>query len=96
MKTIKTENYSTFTLINYFDVWGNEKEGYEINNQCIECDDLIILDDASDKDILNYLKDSGYLKTSDMRHLVVENFGDNIEIYQRKGIKPLFGLTRNY
>ena len=23
-------------LINYFDVWGNEIDGYEINDQCIE------------------------------------------------------------
>ena len=29
-----------YTLINYFDVWGNAADGFEVNNQCIECDDL--------------------------------------------------------
>lgn len=86
----------TYTLINYFDIWGNEKDGYEVNNQCVECDDLIIIDDATPKDICNYLKERGYLLTSDMRRLVVENYGDSIEILERKGYKPLFGITVNY
>lgn len=86
----------TYTLINYFDVWGNEKDGYEVNNQCVECDDLVITDDATPKDICNYLKDRGYLTTSDMRRLTVEDYGDTIEILKRKGYKPLFGIRVNY
>ena len=85
-----------YTLINYFDVWGNKKEGYEINNQCKECDDLIIADDSSDKDILKYLKNDGYLKTDDLRRLYVDNYGDMIEIFERKTQKPLYALMLNY
>lgn len=44
-------------LIDYFDVWGNAEDGYEVNNQSIEFEDLIITDDATDQDIFNYLKD---------------------------------------
>lgn len=26
----------TYSLINYFDVWGNAKDGWEVNNLCTE------------------------------------------------------------
>ena len=86
----------TWTLINYFDVWGNAKEGWEVNNQCVEMDDVEIADDATDKDVCNYLKDHGFLTTSDMRRLEVTNCGDLMEINERKGHKPLFALMMNY
>ena len=89
-------NTNTFTLINYFDVWGNAKDGWEVNNQCIEADDLVITDDASPKEICEGLKRINMLATSDMRRLEVINWGDMIEINERKGHKPLFGLMMNY
>ena len=81
-----------FMLVNYFDVWGNAKDGWEVNNQCIEFDDLYITDDCSKKEILNYLRDTGYLTTSDMRRLEVIDYGELIEINERKGCKPLYAL----
>lgn len=86
-------NYTRYMLQNYFDVWGNADDGWEVNDQCTEFDDLQISDDATDKDILEYLKGIGFLATSDMRKLVVEDCGNGfIEIYERKGMKPLCGL----
>ena len=84
-----------YTLINYFDVWGNAKDGWIVNNQCVECDDVNISHDATDKEICEFLRVLGALKTSDMRRLKVEYYGDNIEICQRKGNKPLYGLILN-
>ena len=86
---------STFTLVNYFDVWGNPTDGYEVNNQCIECNDLVITDDATDKEICEYLRKAGYLATSDMRKIEVVNYGIAMEIRERKTGKPLFGLITN-
>lgn len=86
----------TYSLINYFDVWGNKKDGYEINNQCVEFDDLVIADDATPKEICTYLKSINMLATNDMRRLEVINWGDLIEIYERKSGIPLFGLVINY
>ena len=84
---------STYELINYIDVWGNETDGWEINDQCVEFKDLVITDDATDKDILNYLVDIGFLTTSDMRKLVVENHSrEMIEIFEKKGMKPICRL----
>lgn len=86
----------TWTVINYFDVWGNAKDGWEVNNQCKEFDDLVIADDATNKDICQYLVDRRLLVSSDMRRLYVENLGDVFEIYEKKGMKPLFGIKQNY
>ena len=85
----------TYSLINYFDVWGNKKDGYEINNQCVEFDDLVIADDATPKEICTYLKSIKMLATNDMRKLDVIDWGSLIEIYERKSGKPLFGLYVN-
>lgn len=88
----------TYTLINYFDVWGNQDDGYEVNNQCVEFDDLVITDDATDKDILNYLASEAvnFLTTSDMRRVRLENLGDAMEIYAVKEHRPLGVLMPNY
>jgi len=86
-------SYSKYSLINYFDVWGNAKDGWEVNNQCVEYDDLYISDDCTHKEILTYLKQTGFLTTSDMRRLVVDSCcSDGIEIFERKGMKPICGL----
>ena len=88
--------YQTYNLRNYFDVWGNETDGWEVNNSCIEFDDLVISDESTNKEILSFLKLIGFLTTDDMRRLVVENHGDLIEVYERKGYKPLCALMPNY
>ena len=90
-----TTDYGKFTLVNYFDVWGNAEDGWDVNNWCVEYDDLCITDDATDKEILEYLVKTGFLTTSDMRRLAVENLGEFIEIYERRGMKPLCSLRQN-
>ena len=82
--------YYSYSLINYFDVWGNEKDGWEVNNLCTEETGIIITNDATDKEILNFLVRIGFLTTSDMRKVRIDtsNF-DMMEIYAVKGMKPL-------
>ena len=81
-----------YQLINYFDVWGNAKDGWEVNNMCVEEENLWLDDDCTDKEIANYLAKIGYLTTSDMRRLYFENLGGITEIYEKKGMKPLYSL----
>ena len=85
-----------YRLINYFDVWGNEKDGWEVNNQCSEGEDFRIDNDATAKDVCEYLKNAGFLNTSDMRKLYVDfsSFDGCIEIYQKKGMLPLFRFEK--
>lgn len=83
-------NIKKYSLVNYFDVWGNAKDGWEVNNQCIEFDDLVITNDATEKEILNYLVQIGFLATSDRRRVRLEEYAiDALEIYEVKGHKPL-------
>lgn len=85
---------SKYTLVNYFDVWGNEEEGYEINNLCNEVEGITITEDASEKDILKYLVQIGFLTTSDRRKVRIDTTdGDMMEIYAVKGNYPI-GLLR--
>ena len=85
-----------YTLINYFDVWGNKQDGYEINNQCMEFDDWYIDDNATHKDILEYLVNAGYLRTSDMRKVNIDDYGNYMEVFQVKNHIPMFGIYPNY
>ena len=48
-------------LIDYFDVWFNENDGYWVNEQTEVMNDIVMTDDAENKDIFDFLKDSvGY------------------------------------
>lgn len=80
-----------YNFINTFDVWGNAKDGWVINNQCVEFEDVFIAYDSSDKEILSYLKELGFLATDDMRRVCIDhcNPTDTIEICARKGMMPL-------
>jgi hypothetical protein len=48
-------------VINYFDVWGNEEEGWEINNQCHEMD-IEIPADATNKQVFEALQECGFIR----------------------------------
>jgi hypothetical protein len=49
-----------YRLVNYFDVWGNDKDGYEVNNLCEE--GFIEVDEnAKNEDLVKALKEFGFL-----------------------------------
>jgi len=72
-------------LVNYFDVWGNKKDGYEVNNMCVECDDLY-LNNIDNKNILQLLKTIYFLQPKTrINQVIIENDGTMIEVYQKNG-----------
>lgn len=82
----------TYTLINYFDVWGDEEGGWTVNDCCSEADDIQIADDATEQDIIDYLYNIEFFKTNDIEKFEVEFLGDWIEIYEKETMKPLCSL----
>lgn len=86
---------AVYTLVDYTDVWGDAKNGWTVNDQT-PVSNIYVADDASDKDILRYLKNMGYLNTDDMRRVCVEDNGDMIEIIARKGSYPIGRLQKKY
>lgn len=85
---------SKWQLIDYFDVWGNAKDGWEVNNLCVVEENIWLDDSVTNKEILKYLEEIGYLSTSDMRKLVIEDWCDILEICRRKDRMPLYSLRR--
>jgi len=82
--------YYRLKLINYFDVWGNEKDGWEVNNQCIEWDD-VWTSDLSNKTLLNILKNTDFLQQNvRTNQLIFDWVGPEIcEISIKRNLYPL-------
>lgn len=88
----RTNNY---TLIDYFDVWGNQSDGWEVNDQMPISRNMEIPEDAEDAEILSLLKNSGYLTTDDGAQVGIEEYGDGIiEIFEAERHFPLGRLVR--
>lgn len=83
----------TYRVINYFDVWGNEKDGWEVNNLCEE-GTIELVDYTSVTETIKKLKELGFLASHCRANMFdVWNDYDMIE-YSRKNGKPLFRLER--
>lgn len=77
-------------LINYFDVWGNPEEGWEVNNLCKE-GFLELPEDFSNEDLLEALKDFGFLVPTVIEGQIdFEDMGDfGVELFQADNGCPL-------
>ena len=68
-----------YTLIDYNDVWGNEEDGYTVNDVVRYENYLDIAENASEEDIIKALVEKGYL----LENTEYDIYGDDIlvEIY---------------
>ena len=84
-----------YKLIDYYDVLGNEEYGYEVNNLCTRMTGIEIADDATDADIINYLKSINFLSEKATTE-TVEISGDDshIELTEKETEYPLGRLER--
>ena len=87
-----------FELIDYYDVWGNSADGWEVNNLATVERDIVIPDDVSERDIMEFLKRIGYFaKHVRLNMLAFEVFeSDMIEISRRRDGRPLCSLRRQW
>jgi hypothetical protein len=81
-----------YRVINYFDVWGNEEDGWEVNNLCSE--GYIELKDYTDKnEIIDALQEMNLLNekaSADTVHFY--NDYEMIELFEEANGRPLFRL----
>lgn len=84
-----------YKLIDYYDVLGNKKDGYEVNNLCTCVTGIEITDDATDADIINYLKSINFFSEKATTE-TVELSGDDfyIELTEKESGYPLGRLER--
>jgi hypothetical protein len=79
-----------YRLVDYFDVWGNKRDGFEVNNLSVVEDEIYISEDSTNKEIVQFLKRIGYFKKSVRMNMVdVYNDGEFIEFFQKKDGMPI-------
>ena len=98
MKMAKENNNKVkfYSLYNYFDVWGNVEDGWEVNNQCVEFDDLYLADDVSEDEVIDYLIQIDFLVPNAKELVEIDNsYMDGYEIIEKETGKPICGLRPN-
>lgn len=92
---LSKEKFYRYELVDYFDVWGNVSDGWTVNNQCVLFRDLQISDDATDKEIINYLVTIGFIPYHERDKLKLEWSDDsNAEIFIKRTLKPVGRLCK--
>lgn len=85
----KTDKYR---LVNYFDTYYTEEEGWQVNNQCYE-DILIELESGSDNEIIVKLIKCGFLlPTVKPKQFDIWNDYEMIEISVKESGEPICRL----
>lgn len=79
-----------YKLIDYFDVWENATDGWEVNNLCEIEDDIILAEDTTDEEIIDFLIMINYLESEAKEQVHLESQDNEmIEIVQTKDDYPL-------
>ena len=88
-----------FDLVDYYDVWGNEEDGWEVNNLGVIEEGIWISDDTTEEELFNYLRDTiGYFN-KDVKFSDVEIIWDSpefIEFFDASNGYPLGRLQESY
>lgn len=80
----------TYRVMDYYDVWGNSIDGYEVND-CFPVGEIEINDDATNEEIIQTLKDNNWLEPF-VEAIVQENGDYSMDIIQEFTDYPLYGL----
>lgn len=85
-----------YQLIDYFDMYKDESGAWTVNNLCKIGEPITITDDATELDIINYLKSINYLgENADDKNVRIEWLDDYfIELVENETDLPLGRLER--
>lgn len=79
-----------YKLIDYFDIWGNATDGWEVNDLTTVEDDIVIVEDSTDEEIIDFLIQIEYLKPEARENVHLESYDNEmIEIVQTKDDYPI-------
>ena len=85
-----TEKINHYKLIDYFDVWGNAIDGWEVNDLTTVEEDIVIAEDSTDEEIIDFLIQIEYLKPEARENVHLESYDNEmIEIVQTKDDYPI-------
>jgi hypothetical protein len=81
-----------YSIVFHFDVWGNKKDGFEVNDSRRLTEVIELSDSADDSEVLRALKVVGLIvKHARVNMFEFENLGESVGINQKDG-RPLFTL----
>lgn len=83
-------------IVQSLDVWGNSKDGYEIN-QAFNAGWINVPESASDRDILRLLRDQGFLTDWTKGNVKLDDIngmGEHINIVNRKNGEPYIAIEK--
>ena len=90
---------ATWTFVDYFDVWNEGEDGWQVNNLSREEDDIVFADEyPTDEELLDWLKnEKGFFKPSvTLDDLDIEDYGDGfIEIFDAVSGEPYCRFEKN-
>ena len=79
-----------YKLIDYFDVWGNPIDGWEVNDLTTVEEDIVIAEDSTDEEIIDFLVRIDYLKPEVKELVYLESYDNEmIEIIARENDYPI-------
>ena len=79
-----------YKLIDYFDVWGNPIDGWEVNDLTTVEEDILIAEDSTNEEIIDFLIQIEYLKPEARENVHLESYDNEmIEIVQTKDDYPI-------
>ena len=79
-----------YKIVDYFDVWGNPIDGWEVNDLTTVEEDIVIAEDSTDEEIIDFLIQIEYLKPEAKELVHLESYDNEmIEIIQTKDDYPI-------
>lgn len=81
-----------FEVVNHYDVWGNEDDGWEVNDSS-NAGEIEFDSEPSDEEIWDALVNTGIAYGS-FKDAEFESHGDGIAINYKKNGRPVFTLNR--
>lgn len=79
-----------YKLIDYFDVWGNAIDGWEVNDLTTVEDDIVIAEDLTDEEIIDFLIQINYLCSLAKGNVYLESQDNEmIEIINKEDDCPI-------
>lgn len=96
MTNVNNEELETYRVIDYFDVWGNEEDGFEVNNLA-HVTDIEIKDYTDYNEMFQALIDVGFLTDEYELDELISKFDiwndyTFIEFHIKDNYKPCFRL----
>ena len=83
----------SLTVINYFDVWGNQQDGYEVNDQRTVLREVVV-PVADNGTILDLLKSHDLLIDScTLSDLEFEESCSFVDVQEKSTGRPLYGIN---